>query len=57
MTRKERKLYHKPEVKRVKLVPGEAVLSGCKISGTNGPGQTNNSCTSGAPLDCINIAT
>jgi hypothetical protein len=36
---KEKKPYTKPEVKQVLLKPEEAVLGGCKVSGTAGPGQ------------------
>jgi hypothetical protein len=33
-----KRLYQKPEVKRVKLVPNESVLQGCKYYWLNGPG-------------------
>jgi hypothetical protein len=33
-----KKAYRKPEVKRFNLRPEEAVLGGCKIAGTGGPG-------------------
>jgi hypothetical protein len=37
VTEKRKKAYRKPEIKRVKLVPEEAVLGGCKTSGELGP--------------------
>jgi len=37
MAKRQRKPYRKPEVKRVRLVPEEAVLGGCKNVGTSGP--------------------
>lgn len=44
----KKKLYRKPEIKQVKLVPEEAVLSGCKVykGGANGSG-TNRCVTAG----------
>jgi hypothetical protein len=33
----QKKPYIKPEVKQVPLRPEEAVLGGCKMSGTGGP--------------------
>lgn len=33
--------YVKPEVKKVPLTPEEAVLAGCKVQGTTGPGGQN----------------
>ena len=34
--KKEKKFYQKPQIKEVKLVPGEAVLMGCKSTGSAG---------------------
>jgi hypothetical protein len=40
--------YQKPELTQVSLRPEEAVLGGCKVSGTAGPGQP----TCNAPAPC-----
>ena len=32
-----KKRYEKPGIRKVKLVPSEAVLQACKTSGTTGP--------------------
>jgi len=42
---KQKKPYTKPEVKQVQLKPEEAVLGGCKVSGSFGLGFSN--CTAG----------
>ncbi|HOW96221.1 MAG TPA: hypothetical protein P5567_08150 [Kiritimatiellia bacterium] len=34
-----KKTYKKPEIRKVKLVPSEAVLQSCKTTGAAGPGQ------------------
>ena len=49
MTEKRKKAYRKPEIKRVRLMPEEAVLGGCKTTG--GPGEYASSCT--APSNCF----
>jgi hypothetical protein len=36
---KTKREYQKPEFTRVKLVPEEAVLGGCKNVGQSGPGE------------------
>lgn len=41
---KERKYYKKPEIKQVKLVIDEAVLSGCKTTVGDTSGKKNVSC-------------
>lgn len=38
--RELRKHYKKPEVKKVRLKPEEAVLGGCKTASVAGPGQS-----------------
>lgn len=43
MTKK--KLYQKPEIKQVDLVPEEAVLTACKMLGSTGANQLG-------PADC-----
>lgn len=40
-----KKTYSKPVIASVNLIPDEAVLSGCKVTGTNGPGSTGGDCT------------
>ncbi|GEM_PF-1146680 len=32
-----KKAYRKPEIRKVKLVPSEAVLAACKTQGVSGP--------------------
>lgn len=54
----KKKLYQKPEVKQIKLVPEEAVLTACKIAAdgaTNGSGA--NKCNVGAVNACKAIGT
>ena len=46
--RSAKKPYVKPEMKQVALRPEEAVLGGCKVSGTGGPDQP----TCHAPAPC-----
>jgi hypothetical protein len=58
MTKKDRKPYCKPQVKRVELVAGEAVLGGCKVSGTTqlASGMTTpNDCKNFVGGDCLVI--
>ena len=45
---RDKKMYVKPEVKRVMLRPEEAVLGSCKTNKVSGPGQGK--CT--APSNC-----
>lgn len=47
-----KKIYVKPEVKRVMLRPEEAVLASCKTSKTSGPG--NAKCS--VPSACSSLA-
>lgn len=42
METNKKKLYQKPEIQEVKLVPEEAVLTACKT--TSGRGTTTRSC-------------
>lgn len=49
-----KKLYKKPEIKKVKLNPEEAVLAGCKTSAT-GPSQTT-WCKAFGPSRCVTSA-
>ncbi len=46
--RSVKKPYVKPEMNQVSLRPEEAVLGGCKVAGTSGPGQP----TCNAPAPC-----
>ncbi len=45
---RRKKPYVIPEMRQVSLRPEEAVLGGCKVSGTSGPGQP----TCNAPAPC-----
>jgi len=45
MTKKVKKLYEKPRIKKVKLVPEEAVLQGCKTFTAGGWGSAPARCT------------
>ncbi len=49
--RSVKKPYVKPEMQQVSLRPEEAVLGGCKVSGTSGPGQP----TCNAPAPCSTL--
>jgi hypothetical protein len=52
MTSKKKRTYHRPEMERVRLVPEEAVLGGCKYtSGVQGALQIANCQTAG----CFNV--
>ena len=49
MQKKAKRPYKKPEISKVRLVPEEAVLAGCKISGTGkprAPGRCTGACVS-----------
>jgi hypothetical protein len=39
-----KKKWKKPECTRIKLVPEEAVLTGCKLGGTAGPDYSGGNC-------------
>jgi hypothetical protein len=40
-----KKVYRKPEISRVKIVPGETVLAVCKLAPSySGPGITGGNC-------------
>lgn len=39
-----KKKWSRPECERIKLVPEEAVLTGCKAGGQSGPGGFVNNC-------------
>lgn len=54
MAKKVKKLYEKPRIKKVKLVPEEAVLQGCKTGLAGGWGNAPQRCTlRGAGGDCL----
>jgi hypothetical protein len=55
MAEKERKAYCRPEVKKVKLTPEEAVLASCKVTGAplGGPGWP--ACVNSLGQNCISI--
>ncbi len=36
-----KKPYQKPSIRRIKLVPSEAVLQACKTGGSSGPGASD----------------
>lgn len=42
--REKRRQYGKPKIEEVKLVAGEAVLTGCKVAST-APGPSGSRCT------------
>lgn len=50
MSKQSRKPYKRPQVSKVRLIPEEAVLSGCKTGGTTGkpqaPGRCAGACVS-----------
>jgi len=45
MAKEVKKLYEKPSIKKVKLVPEEAVLQGCKTFTAGGWGSAPARCT------------
>ncbi|NIM59466.1 MAG: hypothetical protein GTO16_11075 [Candidatus Aminicenantes bacterium] len=45
MTKKGKRLYEKPRIKKVKLVPEEAVLQGCKTFSAGAWGANPPRCT------------
>ena len=45
----KKKPYAKPAVKKVELKPDEAILGGCKTTGTSGPSDSN----CGIPIPCV----
>lgn len=49
---KNTKKWIKPEITKVVLVPEEAVLTGCKVSGRSGPTHTNR-CVSRRGAPCV----
>lgn len=50
----KKKTYRKPQIKQVKLVPEEAVLTNCKTTGT---GQNRNNDCSNPSQSCMDIGT
>ena len=57
MGKEVKKLYEKPSIKKVKLVPEEAVLTGCKTGTAGGWGNLPQRCTlKGAGGDCVALA-
>ena len=57
MAKEVKKLYEKPSIKKVKLVPEEAVLAGCKTGTAGGWGNLPQRCTQkGAGGDCLALA-
>ena len=50
MTEMKKKIYKRPELSKVELIPEEAVLYGCKTAGTTGkpesPGRCEGACVS-----------
>jgi hypothetical protein len=45
----KRRPYKKPEIEQVRLVPEEAVLTGCKMSTQSGPGDITGCNPQGRP--------
>jgi hypothetical protein len=52
MAKKAKKLYKKPHIKKVKLVPEEAVLQGCKTFTAGGWGNAPQRCKLRSGLEC-----
>lgn len=50
-----RRPYEPPQLRRVRLVPDEAVLASCKNSATSGPTGLAGKCV-GSPSTCFNNA-
>jgi hypothetical protein len=47
-----RKPYRKPQVNQVKLMPEEAVLAGCKLTGTGAASRNNDGTCKNASFEC-----
>ena len=52
MAKKAKKLYKKPHIKKVKLVPEEAVLQGCKTFTAGGWGNSPQRCKLKSGVEC-----
>jgi hypothetical protein len=50
-----RRAYESPQLRRVRLVPDEAVLASCKNNSTSGPTGLAGKCV-GSPSTCFNNA-
>jgi hypothetical protein len=50
-----RRTYEPPQLRRVRLVPDEAVLASCKNNQTSGPTGLAGKCV-GSPSSCFNNA-
>jgi hypothetical protein len=53
MGKELKKLYEKPSIKKVKLVPEEAVLQGCKTFTAGGWGSSPQRCKIRAGTECL----
>ena len=51
MKGKSKRLYNKPKISKVRLLPEEAVLQNCKTS--SGTGSKVNTCITGGTKKCI----
>lgn len=49
----ERKPYRKPEIKQLELVPEEAVLAGCKATGTGSTSNKNDGTCPNMGWSCV----
>ena len=53
MAKEVKKLYEKPSIKKVKLVPEEAVLAGCKTGTAGGWGNSPQRCKLRVGTECL----
>ena len=53
MGKEVKKIYEKPHIKKVKLVPEEAVLQGCKTGTAGGWGNAPQRCKLRAGTECL----
>ena len=58
MVEKERRTYRRPEVKKVRLAPEEAVLATCKLTTpfVQGPGSITGDCITEMGIPCASTA-
>lgn len=53
----ERRPYRKPEIKQLKLMPEEAVLTGCKTTGTGSTSNKNDGGCRNPTWSCVDLGT
>ena len=51
-----RKPYQKSSIERIRLMPEEAVLAGCKVIGTSGPGILGGCIEDSTPCQATNFS-